>query len=50
MGSFFIGDLMYIENFNDSFYMERAIEIAKKGIGHTKTNPLVGCVKSELEL
>ena len=35
---------MYIENFNDSFYMERAIELAKKGIGHTKTNPLVGCV------
>ena len=35
---------MYIENFNDSFYMERAIELAKKGIGKTKTNPLVGCV------
>lgn len=35
---------MYIENFNDSFYMQRAIELAKLGIGHTKTNPLVGCV------
>lgn len=31
-------------NFNDSFYMQRAIELAKGGIGKTKTNPLVGCV------
>ena len=44
MGSFFIGDLMYIEDFNDVFYMERALELAKEGIGKTKTNPLVGCV------
>lgn len=44
MGSFFIGDFMYIENFNDSFYMLRALELAEKGIGYTKTNPLVGCV------
>ncbi|MDU5100153.1 MAG: bifunctional diaminohydroxyphosphoribosylaminopyrimidine deaminase/5-amino-6-(5-phosphoribosylamino)uracil reductase RibD [Peptoniphilus grossensis] len=35
---------MYVENFNDSFYMLRALELAEKGIGHTKTNPLVGCV------
>ncbi|MFR7759783.1 MAG: bifunctional diaminohydroxyphosphoribosylaminopyrimidine deaminase/5-amino-6-(5-phosphoribosylamino)uracil reductase RibD [Peptoniphilus grossensis] len=35
---------MYIENFNDSFYMLRALELAEKGIGYTKTNPLVGCV------
>lgn len=44
MGSFFIGDLMYIEDFNDTFYMERALELAREGIGKTKTNPLVGCV------
>ena len=44
MGSFFIGDSMYIEDFNDVFYMERALELAKEGIGKTKTNPLVGCV------
>ncbi|WP_062552550.1 bifunctional diaminohydroxyphosphoribosylaminopyrimidine deaminase/5-amino-6-(5-phosphoribosylamino)uracil reductase RibD [Peptoniphilus phoceensis] len=35
---------MYIEDFNDVFYMERALELAKEGIGKTKTNPLVGCV------
>ena len=44
MGSFFIGDLMYLEDFNDIFYMERALEIAREGTGKTKTNPLVGCV------
>lgn len=44
MGSFFIGDSMYIEDFNDVFYMERALELAREGIGKTKTNPLVGCV------
>lgn len=31
-------------NFNDSFYMQRAIDLAKGGFGKTKTNPLVGCV------
>ncbi len=30
--------------FDDTFYMKRAIDLAKKGIGNTKTNPLVGCV------
>lgn len=25
-------------------YMERAIELAKKGMGHTSPNPMVGCV------
>ncbi|MDO5041190.1 MAG: bifunctional diaminohydroxyphosphoribosylaminopyrimidine deaminase/5-amino-6-(5-phosphoribosylamino)uracil reductase RibD [Peptoniphilus sp.] len=29
---------------NDDFYMKRAIELAKKGMGSTKANPLVGCV------
>lgn len=28
----------------DEFFMKKAIELAKKGIGHTKTNPLVGSV------
>lgn len=41
MGSFFIGDLMYLEDFNDIFYMERALEIAREGTGKTKTNPLL---------
>ncbi|WP_060800453.1 bifunctional diaminohydroxyphosphoribosylaminopyrimidine deaminase/5-amino-6-(5-phosphoribosylamino)uracil reductase RibD [Peptoniphilus harei] len=35
---------MYLEDFNDIFYMERALEIAREGTGKTKTNPLVGCV------
>ena len=25
-------------------YMKRAIELAKKGIGYTNPNPIVGCV------
>lgn len=29
---------------DDRFYMERAIELAKKGEGHTSPNPMVGCV------
>lgn len=29
---------------NDSFYMQRAIELAKKGIGFVNPNPLVGAV------
>ena len=28
----------------DEFYMSMAIELAKKGLGHTSPNPLVGCV------
>ncbi len=28
----------------DIYYMQRAIELAKKAIGHTSPNPLVGCV------
>jgi len=29
---------------NDSFYVKRAISLAKKGLGKTSPNPLVGCV------
>ncbi|MEI7543035.1 MAG: bifunctional diaminohydroxyphosphoribosylaminopyrimidine deaminase/5-amino-6-(5-phosphoribosylamino)uracil reductase RibD [bacterium] len=29
---------------NDELYMAIAIELAKKGLGHTSPNPLVGCV------
>lgn len=43
MGSFFIlGEEM--KNLDDRYFMSRAIELAKNGIGATKTNPLVGCV------
>ncbi len=43
MGSFFIlGEEM--KNLDDKYFMSRAIELAKNGIGATKTNPLVGCV------
>ena len=43
MGSFFIlGEVM--KNLDDRYFMSRAIELAKNGIGATKTNPLVGCV------
>lgn len=31
-------------NFDDDYYMSRAIELAKKGAGYTLTNPLVGAV------
>lgn len=42
MGSFFIlGEEM--KNLDDRYFMSRAIELAKNGIGATKTNPLVGC-------
>lgn len=43
MGSFFIlGEEM--KNLDDRYFMSRAIELARNGIGTTKTNPLVGCV------
>ena len=29
---------------NDEFYMKRAIELAKKGVGKVNPNPLVGAV------
>ena len=29
---------------NDNFYMQRAIELAKNGIGFVNPNPLVGAV------
>ena len=29
---------------NDEFYMNKALELAKKGKGFTKINPLVGAV------
>ena len=29
---------------NDAFFMERCIELARKGLGYTYPNPLVGCV------
>lgn len=29
---------------NDSFYMKRCVEIAKKALGFTSPNPMVGCV------
>jgi len=29
---------------NDMFYMQKAVELAKKATGHTSPNPLVGCV------
>lgn len=43
MGSFFVvGEEM--KNLDDRYFMSRAIELARNGIGTTKTNPLVGCV------
>lgn len=33
-----------MKNLDDRYFMSRAIELAKNGIGATKTNPLVGCV------
>lgn len=43
MGSFFVvGEKM--KNLDDRYFMSRAIELARNGIGTTKTNPLVGCV------
>ena len=42
---------MAVNNFNnnfnnniDEFYMRRALELAKRGMGFTSPNPLVGCV------
>ncbi|MBR1419124.1 MAG: bifunctional diaminohydroxyphosphoribosylaminopyrimidine deaminase/5-amino-6-(5-phosphoribosylamino)uracil reductase RibD, partial [Synergistaceae bacterium] len=38
---------MAVNNFNnniDEFYMRRALELAKLGMGFTAPNPLVGCV------
>ena len=29
---------------NDAIFMERCLELAKKGLGNTYPNPLVGCV------
>ncbi|XP_009796799.1 riboflavin biosynthesis protein PYRD, chloroplastic-like [Nicotiana tabacum] len=29
---------------NDEFYIRRGVEIAKKAVGHTSPNPMVGCV------
>lgn len=31
-------------NEKDYFYMRKAIELSQKGIGHTKSNPIVGCL------
>lgn len=31
-------------SYDDDYYMQRAIDLAKKGIGYTLSNPLVGCV------
>lgn len=31
-------------SYDDDYYMQRAIDLAKKGIGYTYKNPLVGCV------
>ena len=43
MGSFFVvGEEM--KNLDDRYFMSRAIDLARNGIGTTKTNPLVGCV------
>ncbi len=33
-----------MKNLDDRYFMSRAIELARNGIGTTKTNPLVGCV------
>ncbi|WP_071027043.1 bifunctional diaminohydroxyphosphoribosylaminopyrimidine deaminase/5-amino-6-(5-phosphoribosylamino)uracil reductase RibD [Peptoniphilus raoultii] len=33
-----------LDFYDYSFYMERCLELAKKGRGFTKTNPMVGCV------
>lgn len=32
------------ENKNDGFYMRRCVELARKAIGCTSPNPMVGCV------
>lgn len=29
---------------DDGFYIRRCVELAKKAIGHTRPNPMVGCV------
>ena len=29
---------------NDEYYMRRALELAKPGMGHTSPNPMVGAV------
>lgn len=33
-----------LKNTFDEFIMKRCLELARQGLGHTKTNPLVGCV------
>jgi diaminohydroxyphosphoribosylaminopyrimidine deaminase/5-amino-6-(5-phosphoribosylamino)uracil reductase len=29
---------------DDGFYMRKSVELARKGLGYTSPNPLVGCV------
>ncbi|MGI5949457.1 bifunctional diaminohydroxyphosphoribosylaminopyrimidine deaminase/5-amino-6-(5-phosphoribosylamino)uracil reductase RibD [Peptoniphilus sp.] len=31
-------------SYDDDYYMQKAIDLAKKGMGYTMANPLVGCV------
>ncbi|KAL8459074.1 hypothetical protein ACS0TY_035677 [Phlomoides rotata] len=35
---------MQEKNFDDRYYMRRCVELAKKAIGYTSPNPMVGCV------
>lgn len=32
------------QNSNDEYWMRKALDLAKKGVGHVSPNPLVGCV------
>lgn len=35
---------MQADEFNDGYYMRRCVELARKAIGCTSPNPMVGCV------
>lgn len=36
--------IVVCEKMDDGFYMRRCVELARKAIGHTSPNPMVGCV------